>query len=265
VVAAVLAALALAGGWVPASQTASRGNVTVRVSYEQQAVDPAGDVKVYRRLRIRVTRGTTVVLDRQVCAQVCGPAPGGTIAFRNVWGTREPEVVVSLYTGGAHCCFQSELVLLHGSRPAAAIFHDWGDLGYRGQWRHGRYWFVTGDDRFAYAFTSFAASAFPMQVWSIDGAGRLVDVTRKRPDLVAANARRLWKAYVADRSHDDIRGVIGPWCADEYLLGLRAACDAALAVALRRGYLKTDDLGPGGTAYIAALHRDLVRWGYTRA
>ena len=264
-VAALFAALALAGGWVPASQSARHDDVSVRVSYDQQSVDPAGDFKIYRHLRVRVTRGTAVVLDRQVCAEVCGPATGGAIAFRNLWGTREREIVVSLYTGGAHCCFQSELVLLHGSRPATAIFHDWGDLGYRGQWLRGRYWFVTGDDRFAYAFTSFAASAFPMQVWSIDGAGRLVDVTRHRPDLVAANAQRLWKAYLADRKHDDIRGVIGPWCADEYLLGKRAACDAALADALRRGYLKSDDLGPGGTTYIAELRHDLAAWGYRRA
>jgi hypothetical protein len=265
VLVALFAALAFAGGWVPASQSASHGDVSVRVSYDQQSVDPAGDVKIYRRLRVRVTRGTTVVLDRQVCAQVCGPAPGGAIAFRNVWGTREPEVIVSLYTGGAHCCFENELVLLRGKSPATAIFHDWGDLGYRGQWLHGRFWFVTGDDRFAYAFTSFAASAFPMQVWSIDGAGRLVDVTRRRPDLVAANAKRLWKTYLADRKRNDIRGVIGPWCADEYLLGKGPLCEVDLDAALSSGYLRADGIGPAGRAYIAALHGDLARWGYTRA
>ena len=263
--AVLLAALALVGGWTPARQTARHGAVAVLLSYEQQSVDPSGDFKIYRRLRVRVARGSAVVFDRKICAQVCGPAAGGAIAFRNVWGSRAPEVIVSLYTGGAHCCFQTELVLVPPHGPAIGIFHDWGDLGYRGQWLRGRYWFVTGDDRFAYAYTSFAASAFPMQVWTIDRPGRLVDVTRQRPDLIAANAARLWRTYLGERKHGDIRGVIGPWCADQYLLRRRADCDAALADALRRGYLRSDDLGPGGRAYIVRLHHDLAAWGYTRA
>jgi hypothetical protein len=263
-VVALLVALVLAAPWVPAQQTAHRGPIAVTLAYEQQAVDPSGDVKIYRRLRVRVERGGIAVFNRELCAQVCGPAPGGAISFRNVWGSRSPEVVVSLYTGGAHCCFENEFVLLRAHGRATGIFHDWGDLGYRGQWLRGRYWLVTGDDRFAYAYTSFAGSAFPMQVWTIDGAGRLVDVTRQRLDLVSANATRLWKTYVAHRVHDDIRGVIGPWCADEYLLGKRSACTAELAHALAHGYLRADGLGPGGRAFIAKLHRDLARWGYSR-
>ncbi len=262
---ALLAALALVGGWTPAQQTARHGTIGVTLSYQEQSVDPSGDFKIYRRLRVRVTRGTAVVLDRQICAQVCGPTPGGAIAFRNVWGSRAPEVVVSLYTGGAHCCFQTEVVLVPPHGAATGIFHDWGDLGYRGQWLHRRFWFVTGDDRFAYAYTSFAASAFPVQVWTIDRPGRLVNVTRQRPDLIAANAQRLWRTYVGERKHGDIRGVIGPWCADEYLLGKRDACNVALADALRHGYLRADGLGPAGRAYIAKLHHDLAAWGYTRA
>ena len=262
---ALVASFALAGAWVPVSQTAVHGALRVSVSYEQQAVDPAGDVKIYRDLRVRVANGHAVVFDRSVCAQVCGPAQGGAISFRNIWSTPRPEVVVSLYTGGAHCCFESELVLLRSPTRAIGIFHDWGDLGYRGQWSKGRFWFVTGDDRFAYAFTSFAASEFPTRVWSIDSAGRLVDVTRRRLDLVAANARRLWKDYLGYRGHEDVRGVLGPWCADEYLLGKAAACDAALGDALSRGYLKTDVVGVGGEAYVRLLHRDLAAWGYTRA
>ena len=262
---ALFAALALSAPWVPAAQTANHGAIAVTLSYEQQSVDPSGDFKIYRHVRVSVERRRAVVFDREICAQVCGPAPGGAIAFRNVWGTRSPEVVVSLYTGGAHCCFENEFVLLRPHGRAIGIFHDWGDLGYRGQWLHSRYWLVTGDDRFAYAYTSFAASAFPMQVWTIDTAARLVDATRRRLDLVAANAKRLWKTYLGDRGKDDIRGVLAPWCADEYLLGRRALCDLNLDVALSSGYLKGDGVSPGGRAYVAKVHRDLARWGYSRA
>jgi len=264
-VVSLVAALVLAAPWVPAQQVAHHGAIAVALSYEQQSLDPSADVKIYRRLRVRVERGASVVFDREICAQVCGPAPGGAIAFRNVWGSRSPEVVVSLYTGGAHCCFENEFVLLRPHGRAIGVFHDWGDLGYRGQWLHGRYWLVTGDDRFAYAYTSFAGSAFPMQVWTIDAPGRLVDVTRKRLDLVAANAKRLWKTYVANRKRGDVLGVVAPWCADEYLLGKRSVCNDELERALAHGYLRADGLGPGGRAFITKLHRDLARWGYTRA
>jgi hypothetical protein len=59
--------------------------------------------------------------------------------------------------------------------------------------------------------------------------------------------------------------VLGPWCADEYLLRDRPACEAALTGALRRGYLKSDLVGVGGRAYVAQLRHDLAAWGYTRA
>jgi hypothetical protein len=82
---------------------------------------------------------------------------------------------------------------------------------------------------------------------------------------VRSDAKQWWHAYVQFRGKPDgdIRGVLAAWCADEYRLGEGAACRAELQNALRRGWLgKRGDLWPAGARYVAALNRDLRRWGY---
>jgi hypothetical protein len=109
-----------------------------------------------------------------------------------------------------------------------------------------------------------------MQVWTLDPAGRFVNVTRRRLDLVAGNASRLWKAYLKDKAMKgtDVRGVLGAWCADQYLLGRSAACEAELRKALKQGLLRIGvhdgTFGPRDAAYIKELKRDLAAWGYVK-
>ena len=104
----------------------------------------------------------------------------------------DPEVVVDLYWGGAHCCFYT---VVFRYDPAAKTYvrasHLWGDTPprLRELGPDGRLEFVSGDDRFAYAFTSFADSAFPVQVWTF-ADGRFVDATRSFPAQLRASAKR---------------------------------------------------------------------------
>ncbi len=128
--------------------------------------------------------------------------------------------------------------------------------------------FVTADDRFAYAFTSFAASGLPVEVFAIGAHGVMNDVTQSQLTLVKKDAAQWWHAYTSLRgksAEDDIRGVLGAWCADEYRLGDKAACDAELASALKKGYLKGPGIWPQNAKYIAFLHRELAKWGYRSA
>jgi hypothetical protein len=97
-----------------------------------------------------------------------------------------------------------------------------------------------------------------------------VNVTRKRLDLVAGNAATLWKGYLKDRATKgtDVRGVLGAWCADEYLLGKRAACESELQSALKKGLLRIGvhdgKFGPRDQVYIEQLKRNLAAWGYAK-
>jgi len=173
----------------------------------------------------------------------------GRLAFRNVGEHGTPAVVVDLWLGGAHCCEETFMALL-GS-PPAWIVRDWGNPGYRGRRIGGRYYFVSGDDRFSYAFAAYAFSWFPPQIWTIRDE-RLVNVTKALPALVAANARRAWRRYLGARSDPAQAhglGALAGWCADEFLLGRGAHCEQVLQRA-----------GPAG--FVRKLNRDLERWGY---
>jgi hypothetical protein len=122
----------------------------------------------------------------------------------------------------------------------------------------------TNDDRFAYKFTDYAASGFPIVLYAIDAAGHLVDVTTSYPALIRADAATWWKAYVHLRGgrDEDTRGVLAAWCADQYLLGKQQACTAALAQASRHGWIGGFGEPTGDAKYIALLHRTLAAWGY---
>jgi len=219
----------------------------------------------FRSLRLLVEVGGKTIVDRGLCGfERCSIGSHQSLELQNVAGGPLKEAVMDLYTGGAHCCFESVVALVDGPHRGRVLLHLWGDPGFEGQRHEGVFDFVTADDRFAYAFTSFAASGLPMQVWTITPAGRFADVTSTRLDLVRADARQWWKAYLGERGKKDgdARGLVAAWCADEYRLGDRAACTTELASALKKGYLRGPDIWPQNAKFIAALERSLAKWGY---
>jgi hypothetical protein len=176
-----------------------------------------------------------------------------------------PDVDVTLYTGGAHCCFVSSLYLSeHHASSYERRTKQWGDplptlidLGSDGISE-----LKSLDDRFAYAFTDYAESAMPVQIWSYAN-GRTNDITRRFPALVEKDAQAQWQAYLRARSHKDssMRGILAAYLADEYLLGEQDTgwkrVDAA------RTYLAHGFNTPGTVdAYLALLRKDLNAWGY---
>jgi hypothetical protein len=220
----------------------------------------------FRRMKLVVRNGGHTVFNRLLCSEDrCSIASQHWLDLKNVWGDAAPEVVLDTYTGGAHCCFESLIVLTGGGHAGHAISHFWGDPGYSVKTLGGAPVFVTADDRFAYAFTSFAASGLPVEVFAIGAHGVMNDVTQSQLTLVKKDAAQWWHAYTSLRgksAEDDIRGVLGAWCADEYRLDDKAACDTELASALKKGYLKGPGIWPQNAKYIAFLHRELAKWGY---
>jgi hypothetical protein len=177
-------------------------------------------------------------------------------------GDGEPEVVVDLYTGGAHCCFISEVLRWTGAGYAATT-RNWADSGYTLEVGAGgaAATFVTADARFAYAFASFADSAFPVQLLNFR-AGSWEDVTVAHPESIRADISRLAKAYRKRRKGRYALGILAAWVADEYRIGHRARADRFVAGELRAGRLRGLKPWPERKAYIKALRRSLRAWGY---
>jgi len=271
VAAAVLASGAQAADWRPVEQHVARGGVDATLTYDRR-LDRFG-LSVYRNVRLVVRHGPETVFDGPVCrGGRCQPYDGALrggydLALADVWGDQRPEAIVSIYTGYAHCCFQTAVALAAPGRRGRIAFRDWGNAPDRLDRHGGETYLVAGDDRFAYAFTSFAASWFPVQAWRLDETGAFVDVTKERPDLLRADAARAWKTYLDQRQDGDVRGVLAGWCADQYLLERREACTGALEDALRDGYLGAcstcgGDTWATGQAFVALVRSKLAAWGY---
>jgi hypothetical protein len=270
-----------AGGTAPTPRShrvlVRSGAVAVELAYRETD----GDVD---RVQLVIRRAGVVKLDASLGQVNCARCPSDgpnlfaasaarSLLVRDLDADGEPEVLLGLYTGGAHCCFYS-LVLRY--RPSDGVYRRftafWGNPGARiaDLDRDGRPELVTGDDRFSYRFAAFAYSVQPLLVWHYDH-GRLIDATSAFPGLVAREAYALWRSYLADRGHGpsaDVRGVLAAYLADEYRLGRGDEGWRRLEQALQRGelhpYGRDDDFWPTDRAYLRKLRAFLQQTGYAR-
>jgi hypothetical protein len=268
----ILLSLAAPAAAEPISEKVSSGAVTAELSYERKRHDYSG-------FHVKIDRQGQTLFDgalRSGCKdEPCGVVPanraGGedSIRLRDLDGDREPEVIVDLFTGGAHCCDVSTIYwFAEGSGKYAPLRHDWRDAGYRLQdlGRDGTVELRTRDARFAYRFSSYAESYMPVRFFRFRD-GRLVDVSQSLRRWLRLDARRALRLYKRARHRDvNVRGILAAYAADRYRLGQRRGARATLFHALRRGDLSRRlgalDIGPFGRSYIARLDRFLKRIGY---
>jgi hypothetical protein len=252
----------------PVTETAAAGPVQATFSYDQKS-----DFE-YTGLHLQILRAGQPLYDAPVALRSC-PEPycvparqdgGRALEVSDLDGDGEPEVQLTLYTGGAHCCTELRVLRLQGTTYVAAD-HDFGDPSFAVEDldRDGRPELLTADDRFAYRYASYAASGLPVQVIRY-AQGRFSDVTSRYPALVRNDARRFWRTYRARRAHPSREplGALAAWAADQYRLGRRAAARRVLRRELRAGRLRAADPWPHGRRFIADLDRFLRRAGYWR-
>jgi hypothetical protein len=279
----LLVALAVAA-LVPASASADSFTET------RTGTSPAGEVKAefsyetndgfnYTNVRIKITRAGAVLHDALVpepCDE-CGAAPQGggnpedvpALAVTDLDKNGEPEVLVDLYTGGAHCCSFTQIYSYNAATNSyRRTKGSWFDYGYtlRDLDGDGSPEFDSADYRFAGAFTAYAASGAPPRIFKF-GGGKLNDITRKFRSIVKKNLKeyvRLYKRYRDDPDLDDVRGFLAAYAADKYLLGQGDTAFDLIYTAYRRGDLNAleGDTSPSGKRYISALRTHLRKTGY---
>jgi hypothetical protein len=265
--------LITAGSAVAVTETATRGAVGATFSFTSRT-DSDG-LMVFGNEHLRITRAGTLVYDQPVGAKPCStqfpctPVDGfvnGHVDKKSVQvlplSGSEPAVVLDLYTGGAHCCSVAKVYAYDaGANTYQVTTHDFFDPGYelRPIGRRGRYQFVSADDRFANAFTSFAASGFPIQIWSF-GVNGFIDVTRTHRKLIIKDAAKWLRAF---KHHlRDGEGVLAAWAADEERLGHSGLVNRTLSRQLAAGHLKSNGVA-NGKAFVRALKKLLHKLGYT--
>jgi hypothetical protein len=263
--AAVAVFAAAAAAALAQTETASSGAVTATFSFT------AGAQNTYATKTLTISRSGQVVYDQPVTSSYCGPpaqqqycAPGfghRSVHVANLEPGPEPDVVLDLYTGGAHCCSIEQVFSFDpGTATYVLSQHAFGDPGARlaAVGPGGRDEFLTADDSFAYAFTDYADSGLPIKIVAFAG-GRFTDVTRQHPKLIAADAARYLKAFKHDLSNGD--GLIAAWAADEDNLGHTNLVASTLAKYLKAGELRGGSY-PSAQKFIKALGKLLKKDGY---
>jgi hypothetical protein len=252
-----------------ATQTAQLGDVSATFTF-------AGSYPNYTGLHLSITQGSTVFYDQPVVSSVCGKycAPGSpsakesSVHVLDLEHNGQPDVLLDLYSGGAHCCSIEQVFSFDpGAMTYVMTQHDFGDPGDEiVDLRHdGAYEFLTADDSFAYEFTDFAASGLPIEVLTFSGR-HFFDVTLHYPKLIARDAARWMKAFngMAKQHYSDSVGVAAAWAADEELLGHAKLVNRFLSRQVALGHLNSalSPQEPSGAKFVAKLRRFLRTHGY---
>ena len=136
----------------------------------------------------------------------------------------EPQIVVTAFSGGAHCCTSTWIV----SRPAGAA--AWtvieGELlDSNGYWVEdvdgdGALELMSVDNRFLYAFDSYAGSFAPIKISRLTD-GRIEDITDK-PEMKSRLAQELAGLEFSAKNNKDLwksNGFLVGWVASKIRLG----------------------------------------------
>lgn len=115
----------------------------------------------------------------------------------------KPELYLEDFSGGAHCCFQHTILTLQPDAGKVQVLLDWDgrDVSLDGTDSYFAHFYdseyanlVTYDARFAYFDYSFAASTFPMKIFTYtDGQYRAA--TADFPELVRETYNRRLMEY----------------------------------------------------------------------
>ena len=144
-----------------------------------------------------------------------------SVFVTDVDGDGEPEVVLDLYWAGAHCCWYSQIYrYLPGSGHYSPLVHVWGNFGYvfADLDHDGTQELVTRDDRFSYAFASFADSRWPVRILRLRAVGLTVE-TPTYPSEIGRDANALWHAAMNPKRKASNQGIVAAWAAEECMVG----------------------------------------------
>ncbi len=265
----LLAALVALLAWcAPASaDTATATAGAVRADLEWEAESPSSTAPKLRITRDGVatehapaecTPGENAA--QLFCERPLSRLEDDALRVRDLDRDGEPEVIVELFTGGAHCCTVSAVYRWDVAAARYVVARrDWADAAFtlRDVDGDGAVEFVSGDARFAYSFGSYAEARFPVQVFSF-AAGEYEDVSAAHPSVLRADARALWRDYrMFARRGWNVRTVLAAYLADRYRLG-----EAAAARRRVRTALAADGLTRAERRFLRRAQRFLVRLGY---
>jgi hypothetical protein len=135
------------------------------------------------------------------------------VACANFNNDKTFELLVSTYSGGAHCCETLRVWALE-KKPRKILEYDAGNAGgfeLKDLDGDGRQELVLGDDSFAYfGDLCYACSPSQMPMVACSTAKGLEDCTRKYPALLKAALARYTELLAPPKSDADLKDAEGP-------------------------------------------------------
>lgn len=241
-----------------------------RTTTTQRVAATVSNIAKPARTRLKIRLNGATVYDHLVRSPFCGSecsltavTPGKAVLKVIGLEPRGLDVVLGLFSGGAHCCFIDQVFSqAPGSTRFVKTGHNFLDSGARLQRLRGRWAFMSADARIAEeSFTDYADSGAPVQIFRF-ADHRFVDVTRQFPALIRSDAARWMRAFKHHISNGV--GLIAAWAADQDLLGHHRLVSSTLRADARKGILHSALGLPHNSqrAFVTELQRELRKLGY---
>lgn len=204
----------------PEAGEIAQGDLKAQLSYRETTAQDAAEGEIARVPVVTVFAGDDEVAklegeelgfsDPPVAVQIAEIDPANS----------EPEVVVSFFTGGAHCCSDTKVLTKEkdgaGWNTVEVGQFDGGPLLANDIGGDGRYVFEIRDNAFLYAFACYACSAAPLKLLAIEG-GEVTDVSAD------PKYRPAHEAYLRDMilnvPEEDVNGFLAGYVGEKIRLG----------------------------------------------
>ncbi len=194
--------------------TLSEGSVSINLNYTPPDYEALAD-DVGEHLRYQV------YYDGKPFVGAATEAFGfSSVSLQDLDGDRTAEVIVKNFSGGAHCCTNT-VVYSWQEDDFSQVETGYLD-GDGGQFEDldgdGNYEFVSADNAFLYAFSSYAGS-FPPPLVMTFSDGTFTETTRQYPDLIREHIASIEGLLAESESTVKPNGLLASYVASKTLLG----------------------------------------------
>ncbi len=174
--------------------------------YSTESEDSNLNYQIYYDNKLKITNG-----------QMTGSF--ANVSLQDLDADNIPEVIVRTYSGGAHCCTNHFVYFWQENqqefKQIETGFSDGGGGTFQDLDNDGKFEFITYDNSFLYAFSSYAGSFPPSLILRLEN-GEFKNVTRNYPKYLRSTA---WDMYKVIQENEFENGVLAGYVAQKILLG----------------------------------------------
>lgn len=165
--------------------TACAQNSNIKFRYKEYLFQTKYDTADFTTV-LKVKKGKKVVFKKTYYDRIT------EIKDYDLDGNGKREILIQMYSGGAHCCTELFAGELRNDIFVITDSVNWGNSFYEiTDLNNDRKLEITGvNDMFAYAFTNYAQSQFNLLIYGFD-SGKFINITNKFPDIVSAHIKDL--------------------------------------------------------------------------